>query len=489
MNVYPLLSFKCAPSYFICVGYLRFLFKSIKIRFHKYINRVGSRPIFYASGNIMTADFIGIDFGTSNCAVAAWVNNKPTLIVVDENSDDPYKIRSAIYLAHNQTGAVSSNAQANEQTLNDMLSSGEILFGEQGFNAFLLTPEEGRYVNSPKNFLGSKIPKRLLDNFEILVVRFLSYLKQCAQQQLQININKAVIARPVNYHSTMGELGNQQAEALMLRAAKKAGFEQVAFIHEPLAAAYHFEQKIKQPTKSLIVDLGGGTSDVTFCLLSKDKANNLDRDADIYSTKGIRQGGIVSDKDLASGIVSPLFGRGGRTMDNRAIPNMLYFGAYAIDNMPEMTGFYAPARAQAITDYIMASEDPMPLMRLQRMQKRRLIHQMMHAIELAKINLSDQIQTELPLDFIEKSLNIVIQRDQVAHTMKSWLDKMFIMIDEAIKEAQQQPEIIYLTGGMGLSPLVQQALHERYPDVEMKVADAFSSVVLGALLKAKRLYA
>jgi len=436
----------------------------------------------------MTADFIGIDFGTSNCAVAAWLDNKPTLIVVDQNSENPFKIRSAIYLTHNDSGAVSNNAKTNEQTLNEMLNSGEILFGEQGFNAFLLTPDEGRYVNSPKNFLGAKIPKSLLNNFEILVIRFLSYLKQCAEKQLNTTINKAVIARPVNYHSTMGELGNQQAEALMLRAATKAGFAQVEFIHEPLAAAYHFEQQIKEPTKAMIVDLGGGTSDVTFCLLSEDKADELERDADIYATKGIRQGGIVSDKYLASGILSPLFGRGGRTANGRAIPNMLYFGVYSIDNMPEMSDFYSPVRAKSITEYIFESEDPVPLMRLQHVQKQRLTHQLMHAIELAKIDLSDQQQTDLPLTFIGKSLAVTIKRDHVSETMTNWLEKMFAMIDGAVDEAKQQPEIIYLTGGMGLSPLVQQAIKGRYPEVKITVADAFSSVVLGALLKAKRLF-
>lgn len=436
----------------------------------------------------MSADFIGIDFGTSNCAVAAWVNNEPRLVVVDENSDNPYKIRSAIYLAHNESGAMSHNAKANEETLNDMLSSGEILFGEQGFNAFLLTPHEGRYVNSPKNFLGAKIPKRLLDNFETLVIRFLSYLKQCAEKQLNTVINKAVIARPVNYHSTMGELGNQQAEALMLRAANKAGFVEVEFIHEPLAAAYHFEQQIEQPTKAMVVDLGGGTSDVTFCLLSKEKANNLDRDEDIYSTKGIRQGGIVSDKHLASGVVSPLFGREGRTSSGRAIPNMLFSGVYAIDNIPEMSDFYSPTRAKQIGQYIFECEDPLPLMRLQRVQKQRYTHQLMHAIELTKINLSDQQHAILPLSFIEKSLQVNIDRKQVADTMTNWLDKMFIMVDETISEANKKPEIIYLTGGMGLSPLVQDALTTRYPEVKINVADAFSSVVFGALLKAKRLF-
>lgn len=456
----------------------RFLF-AVKVKF---------RPLFYASGSSMVADFIGIDFGTSNCAVAAWVNNEPTLIVVDENSDNPYKIRSAIYLAHNDSGAVSNNAQANEKTLNEMLSSGEILFGEQGFNAFLLTPHEGRYVNSPKNFLGAKIPKQLLDNFETLVIRFLSYLKQCAEKQLNRTIHKTVIARPVNYHSTMGELGNQQAEALMKRAATKAGFSEVEFIHEPLAAAYHFEQNIKQPTKAMVVDLGGGTSDVTFCLLSEDKADNLDRDTDIYSTKGIRQGGIVSDKHLASGVVSPLFGREGRTSKGRAIPNMLFSGVYAIDNLPEMTDFYSPTRAKSIREYLLESDDPLPLMRLQRVQKQRLTHQLMHAVELAKINLSDQAQSCLSLPFIETALSVEIKRDDVEQTMEKWLEKMFLMIDEAVEEAQKLPEIIYLTGGMGLSPLVQKALKNRYPQIQINVADAFSSVVFGALLKAKRVF-
>jgi len=436
----------------------------------------------------MASDFIGIDFGTSNCAVAAWINNQPILVPVDVHSDNPFKIRSSLYLAHNDSGTVSKNAQDNEKTLNELLHSGDILFGEHGFNAFLLTPDEGRYVNSPKNFLGAKIPKRLLDNFEILVIRFLSYLKQCAEKYLNRKINNAVIARPVNYHSTMGELGNQQAESLMRRAATKAGFIGIEFIHEPLAAAYHFEQQIKHPTKTMVVDLGGGTSDVTFCLLSESNTDKRCRDEDIYATKGIRQGGIVSDKQLANGIVSPHFDRGGRTADGRAIPNMLFSGLYSIDNIPEMSNFYSPDRAKSISEYVFESDQPLKLMRLQRVQKKRLTHQLMHAIELAKIELSEQENVHLPLAFVEKTLKLSITRNEVENTMRSWLDKMFTMIDETIDEVGESPELIYLTGGMGLSPLVQQAIKNRYPNTEMKVADAFCSIVFGTLIKAKQLF-
>ncbi len=35
----------------------------------------------------MAPDYIGIDFGTCNCSVAAWVNNQAELIPVDDNSD------------------------------------------------------------------------------------------------------------------------------------------------------------------------------------------------------------------------------------------------------------------------------------------------------------------------------------------------------------------------------------------------------------------
>jgi len=436
----------------------------------------------------MPENFIGIDFGTSNCAVAALVNNKPKLITVDENSDTPYKIRSAIYLAQDNSGDYHQDPRSNEMTLNEMLSSGQIFFGEHGFNTFLLSPHEGRYVNSPKNFLGAKIPRRLLDSFEVLVVRFLSYLKQCAEKELFTTVTRAVIARPVNYHSTMGELGNQQAEALMLRAAKKAGFIDVHFIHEPLAAAYHFEQQIIEDTDVLVVDLGGGTSDVTFCSLSQKKAQQVHREHDIYTTAGIRQGGIVCDKLLANALVSPLFGRGGRTDTGKAIPNMLFSGIYDIDNIPLMSDFYSPKRSQSIQTYIMQSEDPLPLMRLQRVHKQRLSHELMHAIELTKINLSDQCQTKLDMPFIEKTLALNIKREEVADTMEKWLDKMFVMIDSSIEKVAKYPDIIYLTGGMGLSPLVQEALSARYPLITIKVADAFSSVVQGALIKAKQLY-
>jgi len=127
-------------------------------------------------------------------------------------------------------------------------------------------------------------------------------------------------------------------------------------------------------------------------------------------------------------------------------------------------------------------------MRLQSVQKRRLSHELMHSIESAKIQLSKQFNIELPLTFIEKTLAFKLQREEVKVSMTKWFDKMYAMIDEAIAEVDKQPEVIYLTGGMGLSPLVLEAINHHYPSTKVEVADAFSSVVFGALLTAKKLY-
>lgn len=433
-------------------------------------------------------DYIGIDFGTSNCAVAAWVNNKPELIPVDIDSQHPFKIRSALFISSDAEQAVNQNSNANETSLNQLLSSGDILFGEKGFREFLENPSEGRYVNSPKNFLGAKIPKQQLDRFETIVVKFLSYLRLCAEHHLQRDITRAVIARPVHYHSTMGEKGNQQAVDLMQRAALRAGFTEVHFIHEPLAAAYHFETQVKEPTAAMVVDLGGGTSDISFCNLSIENAEKKDREQDILSTQGIRQGGIVYDKDLANGVISPLLGKGSSTALGKAVPNMLFSGTYSIDNLPEMGDFYSPKRAKEIQHYILESAQPACLLRLNRVQSKRLTHQLMHSLEMAKIELSDNDTANLTLDYIETAFSIQLQRDDVANTMGRWLDKLFVMIEQSINEVGYEPDIIYLTGGMGLSPLVQEAIRKRYPHISLTVADAFSSVVFGALIKAKQIF-
>lgn len=503
----------------------------------------------------MVQDFVGIDFGTSNCVVAAWVDDQLELIRLDDQAKDPFKIRSTIFITNEDAplpkadparvqsllagfqaelkkeqkarsqalGQMSPDSDGyaqlqrqlsqidkmlvnerplraraerqalsehspEEDTLDKLLSSGTIYFGEEGFQEFLHQPKSGRFITSPKNFLGSRLGVEHLHRFESIVARFLTFLRKRAEQQLGRPITRAVIGRPVHYHSTMGEAGNKQALEIMQSAAAMAGFTEVEFLYEPLGAAFHFEKGLKQPTKAMIVDLGGGTSDVTLFELSAERSEELDRDQDLLSVDGIRQGGIACDKLLAKRCIAPTFGRGGERSNGLPISHGIYEGMVEIDDLPKLNDFYSEQRQDEIEQLLRSAVEPDKIELLQQLQERRLVHRLMHATERAKIELSDNEQMVLPLEFVQPELGVGLSRDSLTESMRLWLSKLQQLMNRARQQAGCEPEFIYLTGGMGLSPIVQAAITQWYPDVPIKTADAFSSVASGAAIHAKRLF-
>lgn len=50
----------------------------------------------------------------------------------------------------------------------------------------------------------------------------------------------------------------------MTLGARRAGFTDVAFLYEPMAAALEFESTLTREQRVLVVDIGGGTSDCSF---------------------------------------------------------------------------------------------------------------------------------------------------------------------------------------------------------------------------------
>ncbi len=67
------------------------------------------------------------------------------------------------------------------------------------------------------------------------------HIKQQAQTQLPETIDQAVIGRPINFQGLGGDDANAQAQGILERAAKRAGFRDVVFQFEPVAAGLDFE--------------------------------------------------------------------------------------------------------------------------------------------------------------------------------------------------------------------------------------------------------
>jgi hypothetical chaperone protein len=61
-------------------------------------------------------------------------------------------------------------------------------------------------------------------------------------------------------------------------------------------------------------------------------------------------------------------------------------------------------------------------------------------------------------------------------------------MDEAIKQAGCQPDLVYVTGGSGQSPVIRQAIKQKMGDVDVVDGDHFGSVASGLTVWAERIF-
>ena len=149
-------------------------------------------------------------------------------------------------------------------------------------------------MKSPKSFLGaSGLKPQQVALFEDLVCAMMLHIRQQAQAQLPEAITQAVIGRPINFQGLGGDEANAQAQGILERAAKRAGFRDVVFQYEPVAAGLDYEATLQEEKRVLVVDIGGGTTDCSLLLTGPQWRSRLDREASLLGHSGCRIGGTI----------------------------------------------------------------------------------------------------------------------------------------------------------------------------------------------------
>src|SRR5690606_37574062 len=115
------------------------------------------------------------------------------------------------------------------------------------------------------------------------------------------------------------------AESALREAAHRAGFAQVQFQLEPIAAALDYEQRLDRESVVLVVDIGGGTSDFTVVRLGPERMAQADRSADVLATAGVHIGGTDFDQRLNIELLQPLLGLRHHGKTGREVPSRVFF--------------------------------------------------------------------------------------------------------------------------------------------------------------------
>jgi len=447
---------------------------------------------------------LGIDFGTSNSAAAAVIDGRVvpvsfgqaqqfrTTVYFPEVMRDPADFELTPAMAHEveqliesgrrdalaagrprEAGALRRDAvravrrQWMEQAMREPLSSAALLqnalYGDEALEAYFLE-NEGNLVQSPKSMLGYNLHPRARQTITGIATHILEHIRLTASRQYGHNVRCALLGRPVRFRSSIGEAGNDQALEILRSAAIDAGFDEVDFLEEPAAAAMHHHAGSTQRHEAVIVDIGGGTTDIAHASVGGDDTPQVHR------AWGVPRGGTDIDLALSLAAFMPLFGRG-----VTRVPAHHYVEAAMVQDLPRQRDFRQHRYENVPAPY----ED-----RLRALQDTGNTARLYRAVERSKIALSDAPLHAESLDFIENGLHTDVAAEALVQAATAYLDELQQLLQQVVQDIGHVPPVVFLTGGMSRAGYVRERVMACFPGARLVHGDPSFGVVQGLALAA-----
>lgn len=444
--------------------------------------------------------FAGFDYGSANCAMAVCEGDSVRLLPIGDSGGQ--YLMSVVYaldvsfiteavcqrLPDNQAralvqkrGAELVRARRMRQELDLAATDDTVFIGEAALKAYLDTPEEGFFVRSPKSFLGATgLRPEQVALFEDIVTLMMLEVKSRADALLQSPVTHAVIGRPVNFQGIGGEEANIQAQSILQIAAMRAGFTQVSFLFEPLAAAFDFESSLEADKRVLVVDVGGGTTDCSLVTMGPNKRSQTERSEDCLGHSGQRIGGNDLDIALAMECLMPHYGLGDMLSTGKPMPRQMFWQAVAINDVGAQRDFFSLSYATAIKELRKDAINPDALDRLARLRRDQQHCQLVKLAELAKIDLSGEELTQV---VHPDGAHTSVAADAFGLAIAPLVQRIGELMRAAVGD-ESSPDLIYVTGGSSRCPQVASSIAAVYPGVEVVQGDSFGSVTAGLARRA-----
>ena len=410
----------------------------------------------------------GLDFGTSNSAIGIVRDGAPLLAPVE---NDASMIPSAVFF--------------------DYETRGRILFGAEAVRTYI-GQTEGRLMRALKSILGSPLidETTALGHKKVALTEvveiFIRHLKGKAEAFADTEISAVVHGRPVRFVDR-DDKADAKAQSVLDGIVRRAGFREVAFVYEPIAAAYHYEETASAEATVLIADIGGGTSDFTVIRIGPERRKKSDRREDILSNAGIRVGGTDFDALLSLEAVMPELGLGTFLFEkNLPMPKALY---YELATWPTINFTYTHKNERELKALVADSREPEKTRRLLKTIHHRLGHRIAFAVEDVKIALSNVEDASIALDFLEQGLTISATRERFQRSVKEKTDLLYATSTRCIASAgltADSIDTIFFTGGSSLVPAVRNAITRAAPEARIATGSDFLSVALGLTREAER---
>jgi hypothetical chaperone protein len=423
--------------------------------------------------------YAGIDFGTSNCTAGYLLADEPTLWPLE--ADSQY-LSSALYIEK----PVVDEDEETSPSLNQLLREQyPVYLGQAAHQKYSQNPLGGVFIRSPKSMLGSRLTAAQTQVYEKVCALMLQHIRQKAGGEA---LEYAVLGRPIHFQGIDGAKGDDRAEAILRAAAASVGFKEIQFAYEPVAAAIEYERTLTREQKVLVVDIGGGTSDISVVRLGPQLRQNTCRVADLLGHAGRRIGGVDMDIKFAIYGLMPALGRGTLALSGRPLPSALFSDAVNIIDIQAQENFYQKATEKTIAALVANAQQPALVQRLVTLYRHHLSYYLVQQAEQAKIELASVNTQQVSLARLEPDLAIDLSADALSQAIYVELNGIRKLVQDCIQNAGSAPDQIFLTGGASAAAGVVGVLQQVLPDTPIMRGDRFGSVGKGLCSIAKQLY-
>ncbi len=427
---------------------------------------------------------IGIDFGTTNSSVGLAQDGVVRMVQFPSLGGVSASSRSLLYLqrrVHAQGKPVSAWT------------------GAAGIEHYLETDTfddavQGRLIQSLKSHLsarsltGTEIFGRQYQ-FEDLVARILRDLRLRASEFFGFEVTHALSGRPVMFVGANAEADNDFAVERLSAAYLQAGFTDVEFAMEPVAAAYAYESGIERDELLLIGDFGGGTTD--FSLLRVGPGMRAGGGPQVLGTTGVGIAGDAFDARIVRRLISPALGSDSQARSLGKLLPALPAWVYANLERWHTLSFL---RTREVHAMLRAAErnalEPEKIAALRSVVEHDLGYRLHGAVQRVKVDLSAQEQAEFVLDTDDLHLRTPVSRADFEGWIAPELQRMEARLEALLHTTETeraQVDRVFLTGGTSLVPAVQRVFTSRFGEERVQSGEAFTSVAYGLALMAERL--
>ena len=435
---------------------------------------------------------VGIDFGTSNSGVAVYDGQQVRLLPVDPKNILPEVIKTVLYITRDYRTYLGHEAvetyyrdNVNRQRRYVKQWAGEIdVYGADMHyvrDIFVYVDElkPGRLLQYLKtalrkdNYQGTQIFERYYTVGD-LAKTYLSLLKRRAEDVLGESIDTVTLGRPVKFSESTER--DHKAQETLRQAAHEAGFKEVGFELEPIAAALYYEQSITQPQNVIIFDFGGGTLDIAVMRLG-----DL-RNRKVYASGGVDIAGSDFDRTIIEKRMLPHFGYG-KVKQHPEIMDMIH----AIPDWMALPEMGTPINRNVLEKAIHANVAPVRLKALEGLIYNDLAFTFYNRVEAGKIALSSDGATIISLEDKDIALWDLYTRHQFETDIHHYLVEVEkVLLDTVAKSGLNLEEIdaVVKTGGSSNIPLFTGMLAHIFGAEKVKASNSFSSVVGGLAIKA-----